>query len=144
MTNQAQDNRPHFVLSNTSEAKPFKAHGGGGDQPDIPVLPRAQHGASLQTQLQTLKPIAEQAAVRQHDMGLEGGIGLQILFQSQPDIELAFESLANEPQHIELLSIREEGGYTYANVFVPDGKLAHFEKYVTEYLAEKKTRTISL
>ena len=70
-------------------------------------------------------------------MGLEGGVGLQIQFQSQPGIALAFESLANDQQHIELLSIREEGEYTYANVFVPDGKLAHFEKYVAEYLEEE-------
>lgn len=141
MTNEAQDRRPHFVLSNTSEAKPFTAHTpGGGISPHIPELNRAQHGASLQTQLQALKPIAEQAAAIQHNMGLEGGVGLQIQFQSQPGIALAFESLANDPQHIELLSIREEGEYTYANVFVPDGKLAHFEKYVTEYLAEKKDK----
>ncbi|OGT16044.1 MAG: hypothetical protein A3J49_06585 [Gallionellales bacterium RIFCSPHIGHO2_02_FULL_57_16] len=70
-------------------------------------------------------------------MGLEGGVGLQIQFQSQPGIALAFESLANDTQHIELLSIRDEGEYTYANVFVPDGKLAHFEKYVTSYLEEE-------
>lgn len=50
---------------------------------------------------------------------------------------MKFESLANESQHIELLSIREEGEYTYANVFVPDGKLDHFEKYVTEYLEQE-------
>ena len=141
MPNQTQDKRPHFVLSNTSEAKPFTAHSvGGGRTLHIPDLPRAQHGAFLQTQLQTLKPIAEQAAAMQRDMGLEGGVGLQIQFISQPGIELAFESLANEAQHIELLSIREEGEYTYANVFVPDGKLAHFEKYVAEYLAEKKNK----
>ena len=140
MMNQSQDKRPHFVLSNTSETKPFTAYGGGGGSHPVPKLARAQHGASLQTQLQTLKPIAEQAAATQHDMGLEGGVGLQIQFQSQPGIALAFESLANETQHIELLSIREEGEYTYANVFVPDGKLAHFEKYVTEYLEEKKNK----
>lgn len=139
MTNEAQDKRPHFVLSNTSEAKPFTAYGGGGQQ-YVPELPRAQHGASLQAQLQTLKTIAEQAAATQHYMGLEGGVGLQIQFQSQPGIALAFESLANETQHIELLSIREEGEYTYANVFVPDGKLAHFEKYVAEYLEERKNK----
>lgn len=138
MTNHAQDKRPHFVLSNTSEAKPFTAHtSGGGDTPHVPQLLRAQHGASLQTQLQTLKPIAEQAAATQHNIGLEGGVGLQIEFQSQPGIALAFESLANETQGIELLSIREEGVYTYANVFVPEGKLAHFEKYVTSYLEEE-------
>lgn len=137
MTNQAQGKRPHFVLSNTSVAKPFTAHTGRGPEPDVPELPRAQHGASLHAQLQTLKPLAEQAAVRQRDMKLEGGVGLQIQFQSQPGIALAFESLANDPQHIELLSIREEGEYTYANVFVPEGKLAHFEKYVTSYLEEE-------
>ncbi len=82
MTNQAQDKRPHFVLSNTSVAKPFTAHNpGGGDTPHVPQLPRAQHGASLQTQLQTLKPIAEQAAATQLAIGLEGGVGLQIQFQ---------------------------------------------------------------
>ena len=75
MTNQAQDKRPHFVLSNTSEAKPFTAYGGGGSQTHVPELPRARHGAALQTQLQTLKAIAERAAATQHDMGLEGGIG---------------------------------------------------------------------
>jgi Subtilase family len=145
MANQAQDKRPHLVLSNTSEAKPFTAHSaGGGEPPHVPELPRAEHGASLQIQLQALKPIAEQAAAMQHDMGLEGGVGLQIQFRSQPDVELAFESLANEKQHIELLSIRKEGEYTYANVFVPDGKLAHFEKYVAEYLAEKKNKNEDL
>ena len=141
MTNEAQDKRRHFVLSDTSEAKPFTAHSaGGGKPPHVPELPRAQHGASLQTQLQALKPIAEQVAAMQHDMGLEGGVGLQIQFQSQPGIALAFESLANDRQHIELLSIREEGEYTYANVFVPDGKLAHFEKCVAEYLNENKDK----
>jgi len=63
-------------------------------------LPRAQHGASLQTQLQVLKPIAEQAAAIQHNMGLEGGVSLQIQFQSQPGIVLAFESLVNATQDI--------------------------------------------
>lgn len=141
MTNEAQDKRLHFVLSNTSEAKLFTTpRSNRGESPHIPELPRAQHGASLQTQLQALKPIAEQAAATQHNMGLEGGVGLQIQFQSQPGIALAFESLANATQGIELLSIREEGEYTYANVFVPDGKLAHFEKYVAEYLGEKKNK----
>jgi hypothetical protein len=91
-------------------------------------------------QLQNLKPIAEQVATKQNEMTLESGVGLQIQFQSQPGIALAFESLANETKHIELLSIREEGEYTHANVFVPDGKLAHFENYITEYLNEKKDK----
>jgi len=141
MPNQPQSKRPHFVLSDTSETKEFTAHTpGGGNKPHAPELIRAQHGASLQSQLNALKPIAERAVAIQREMGLEGGVGLQIEFQSQPGIALAFESLANDLQHIELLSIREEGRITFANVFVPDGKLAHFEKYVAEYLAEKKDK----
>ena len=42
MTNEAQDKRPHFVLSNTSEAKPFTTpRSNRGESPHIPELPRA-------------------------------------------------------------------------------------------------------
>lgn len=137
MPDQPSDKRPHFVLTNTSEAKPFTAHGGGGSEPP-PELPRAQHGAALQAQLLALRPIAEAAVAKQTEQGLESGLGLQIHFVSQPDIELAFESLANDTKGIELLSVHKEGDVTIANVFVPDGKLDHFERYVADYLAEKK------
>lgn len=139
MADQPNDKRPHFVLTNTSEAKPFTAHGGGVSAPP-PEMPRAQHGAALHAQLQALRPIAEAAVAEQMARGLESGLGLQIHFVSQPDVELAFESLANDPKNIELLSVRKEGDSTVANVFVPDGRLDHFEKYVAEYLSEKKNK----
>jgi hypothetical protein len=103
-------------------------------------LPRQQHGQALRAQIEALKPISSEVVRVQTQHGLEGGLGLQIVFSSQPNIELAFESLANETQKIELLSVHQDGRHTYANVFVPDGKLAHFEKYVTEYLEEKKDK----
>lgn len=106
--------------------------------PSVPVLPRQQHGASLRGQIDNLKPVATQAAQDQQDLQLESGLGLQIQFTSQPDVGLAFESLANETKKIELLSVRHEGNQTIANVFVPDGGLAHFEKYISDYLEEKK------
>ena len=137
MPDQPNDKRPHFVLTNTSQAKPFTAYG-GGDSKRPPELPRAQHGAALQAQLLALRPLAEAAAANQAEQGLESGLGLQIYFVSQPDIEIAFESLANDTQKIELLSVRKEGDRTFANVFVPDGKLDHFEQYIIDYLAEKK------
>ncbi|RZI40342.1 S8 family peptidase [Herbaspirillum sp. HC18] len=142
MTEPANDKRPHLLLRETSESKPFTAHSpGGGDKPVVPDLPRAQHGAMLQAQLAALTPIAEQAKAVQQERGLEAGLGLQIQFVGQPDIALAFESLANDTKRIELLSVRQEGAHTIANVFVPDGKLAHFEKYVTDYLEERKDRS---
>ncbi len=79
-----------------------------------------------------------QAAQAQQARGMESGVGLQIEFEGQPDVELAFQSLGNETKHIELLSVRKAGTITYANVFVPEGKLEHFENYVAEYLADRK------
>jgi hypothetical protein len=144
MPEQAQVKRPHLVLTNTSKAQSFKApSAGGGGSPEVPPVDRAQHGAALKAQLQALKPVAQQAVEVQREQGLESGLGLQIQFVGVPDVALAFESLGRElgrdPQKmIEVLSIRTEAGTTYANVFVPDGKLAHFEKYVEDYLAERK------
>ena len=144
MPEQAQDKRPHLVLTNTSKAQSFKAPSAGGSgSPEVPPLDRARHGAALKAQLQALKPVAQQVVEAQKEQGLESGLGLQIQFVGLPDVALAFESLGSElgrdpRKKIELLSIRTEAGTTYANVFVPDGKLAHFEKYVEDYLTERK------
>ena len=138
MPDQPQAKRPHFILRDTSQAVEFTAKSSPVTQRDVPTQPRQQHGASLRGQIENLKPVATEAVRVQQELQLESGLGLQIQFTSQPEVTLAFESLANATQKIELLSIREEGNRTLANVFVPDGKLAHFEQYVADYLAEKK------
>lgn len=141
MPERPRDKRPHLVLHDTSTPTAFTAHAAkGGSKANVPDLPRQQHGQALRRQLDELKPLAAAAASAQREQQLEGGLGLQIEFISQPDVELAFQSLADERQKIELLSVRREGEHTFANVFVPDGKLVHFEKYVTEYLEEKKAK----
>lgn len=141
MPDQPVDKRRHLVLQNTSTAVDFTAHSAGGGKTEVvPELPRQQHGQALRTQLEALKPVAAETTRVQAERQLESGLGLQIEFAGQPDVELAFESLGNEPKKIELLSVRREDNRTFANVFVPDGQLAHFEKYVAEYLAEKKDR----
>lgn len=141
MPDQPQTKRPHFILRDTSKAIQFTAHSpGGGSTQDVPPLPRPQHSAALREQIEVLKPAAADAVRVQKELQLESGLGLQIQFSSQPNVELAFESLADARQRIELLSVRHEGSQTFANVFVPDGKLAHFEKYISDYLEEKKDR----
>lgn len=133
------DKRPHLVLPNTSEAVAFTAHSpGGGSSPPLPVRDRQTHGRALQRQLQALRPLMVQATQAQRERGMESGVGLQVEFEGQPDVELAFQSLGNEMKRIELLSVRKAGDVTFANVFVPDGKLEHFETYVAEYLADRK------
>lgn len=141
MADQTTDKRPHLVLQDTSRSIDFTAHASSrGPSRIVPELDRQQHGQALHAQIDNLRPLATAAAERQQQQGLESGLGLQIQFASQPEIELAYESLASDPKKIELLSVRREGEFTYANVFVPDGQLAHFEKYVTEYLEEKKDK----
>jgi len=141
MPEQQADRRPHLVLTDTSQTQAFTAHSAnGGPKRTLPALDRARHGASLRAQLQLIQDASGDLIAKQLDIGLESGLGLQIQFRSQPDVELAFESLQNDRSHIELLSIRTEGEYTYANVFVPDGKLDHFEKQITAYLEEKKDK----
>jgi hypothetical protein len=143
MPDQPLDRRPHLVLANTSTAQAFTSPSPGGGAKAVPVLDRAQHGNALKAQLLALRPVAQQAVAAQQEQGLESGLGLQVQFVGQPDVALAFESLGYEVgkdarKKIEVLSVRVEGDTTYANVFVPDGKLAHFEKYVEDYLAERK------
>ncbi len=99
---------------------------------------RARHGGLLLRQIEELRIEAARASEAQREAGLEDGLGLQVEFESFPDIELAFESLARERQGIELLNIRHEENRTHATVFVPDGKLDHFEGLVRDYLSEKR------
>ena len=150
MPDQARDRRPHLVLTNTSRASAFTAHkANGGDQVNVPLQNRATHGASLQAQLLVLAPVAHRTASRQVELGLESGLGLQIQFVGLPDVALAFESLGDERNHdpgqrIEVLSVKAEDRSTVANVYVPDGKLEHFEKYVVDYLAAKRNKNDDL
>ena len=70
------------------------------------------------------------------------GLGISVEFESFPGIDLAFESLARERSGIELLNVRSddshaEGAVIQATVFVPDGKLSHFENTIRDYLDYK-------
>lgn len=132
---------PHLVLTDTATTERFSAiSSGGGRPPNLPQLDRATHGQGLLNRIETLKGVAAQAKQAQQEVGMESGFGLQIQFRSFPDFKLAFESLARDRSGIELQNVREDEHHTYATVFVPDGKLKHFEKLLTEYLGEKKDK----
>lgn len=145
---QASEKRPHLVLRNTAVAHAFTAPGGGSSTKP-PWLDPQRHGSALRTQLEALRTVATNAAAAQQDAGLRSGLGLQIQFVGIPGVELAFESLGNargrdQSKHIEVLSVRIDGDRTTANVFVPDGQLRHFEKYVAEYLQGKRNKNDEL
>ncbi|MEO5331200.1 MAG: S8 family peptidase [Magnetococcus sp. YQC-5] len=85
-------------------------------------------------QLSGLKEYATSVRKEQGQSGYDMDFGIQIQFRSPPGFDLAFESLARDKQGIELLNVKRDGDVTCATVFVPDGKLDHFEKLIRQYL----------
>ena len=140
MPEESEGKKRHFILEGFSRTEAYQRPGGGGETSDIPERNRRQHGRELSRQLRALRAAAAAAAEAQRQAGLaEEDLGLRIEFESFPDVELAFESLARERSGIELLNVRQLGRRTLATVLVPDGKLNHFEKVVHEYLEEHRT-----
>lgn len=139
-----EDNIPkkfHFLLGNLAESEPFRPPKRKIDAPTLPTRDRQVHGSRLLGQIGQLTPVMEKASQIQAAAGLEeGSLGLRIEFESFDDIELAFESLARERAGIELLNVRQDGVHTFATVFVPEGKLVHFENLLTDYLSEKRDK----
>jgi len=128
--------KKHFILENTANSERYSSLSVGGGGAEVPRQNRLDHGQGLLRQVDSLKKELEQARTQQQAAGLEDGFGLQVDFESFPDIEMAFESLAAERSGIELLNVRHEGNRTLATVFVPDGRLHILEGKITAYLDE--------
>ncbi len=142
MANGNGGQNPHFILEGVTETEAYRyPGGGGGDRPDIPERDRPSHAAALRGQLNEVRATAENAAAAQRQAGMEDGLGLHVEFESFPELEVAFESLARENQGIELLNVRHYDDVTRATVFVPDGKLDHFEHLIAAYL-ERRTDSL--
>jgi len=112
MSDQDDRRRPHFILERRAQSERFQSPAGGPSGATIPPQNRQQHGGRLSAQVAGLHAAAEQARAEQIEAGMEDGLGIQVEFESFPDIELAFESLAHEGKRIELLNVRSEGGKT--------------------------------
>lgn len=138
MTERGSTNHPHFIFQHNAQPERFTSPQQGGDSTRIPDRDRKTHGGALLDKLQQLSPILTDAAEQQRLAGIEEGFGLQIEFESFPDVELAFESLARERSGIELRNVRQDDNKTFATVFVPDRKLQILENLVTAYLDENK------
>lgn len=142
MSDPTREPLPHIILSDTASTERFSAiAAGGGRPPALPQLDRAIHGQGLLNRIETLKDTAAEAKQVQQDAGMESGYGIQVQFRSFADVALAFESLSRDKSGIELLNVQQDEHRTHATVFVPEGKFAHFEKLITEYLEEKTDRS---
>ena len=140
MSGGNESKKRHFILEHLAKTESFKK-----PQPSIPKIKlperdRWRHGGDLLRQVHNLESDMATARQAQIAAGLEGGFGLSIEFESFPDVEMAFASLARDRSRIELLNVRQENGRTWATVFVPDGKLSHFEKLILAYLEERRDK----
>ena len=138
MANGDTETHRHFILEGFTDTETYVAHRGGGGGRNVPARDRQEHGAALSGQLNEVRAAAEAAARDAEEP--EGGLGIQVEFESFPDIDLAFESLSRENQGIELRNVRHRDETTYATVFVPTGKLEHFEKLIRDYLDYRQNR----
>lgn len=138
MPRENRGQQPHFLLTDTATSERFTSTK-SGFRPPPPPLDRQIHGRTLLGQVADLKTEAATAIQAQRRAGLDSGFGIQIQFKSQPDVELAFESLSRQRQGIELLNIRRERDITFATVFVPDGKLHVFEQIIEDYVSDKRS-----
>jgi Subtilase family len=128
MPNGQDDRRSHFVLQEIGTAQRFTSPKSGGPAANVPVRDRPTHSAALRAQLQAAQEV------------VEADLGLQIEFRGFEGVEFTTESLARDRSGIELMNVREEGGCILATVYVPQGKLAHFERLIADYLAERRDK----
>lgn len=132
--------RRHLFPVNTSKTEQFTSPSSGPRAKIVvPAQVRQQHAASLAAQLQQVAQVQAQRAAELQQAQINSAIGVQIEFESMSGVHLAAESLARDRQGIELMNVRELENKVLATVFVPQGKLSHFEKLIQEYVSEKKT-----
>ena len=62
---------------------------------------------------------------------------MYIEFESEPDFELALNSLESIRQGIELTAVRQRASVMLATVFIPEGKLSYFTNKLEAYSSEQ-------
>ena len=106
----------------------------------MPPRARAAHAQHLLSQLEEIAPVAAATAEAQRARGIDAQVGIYLVFESEPDFEMKFESLDVRRSGIELCAVKRlPDNRTQAVVFVPDGKLTFFLKRIASY---RDTNTI--
>lgn len=134
-----QQFRPHLFPQGTCRVEDYTAKRTRGDE-KVPVQEkeRQQHAGALRAQLAQVAIAQQQRVAAQQEAKLQSAIGIQVEFESEHGVAMAAASLARDSRGIELMNVRQLGTQILATVFVPNGKLDHFEKLITEYV-ERKT-----
>lgn len=139
MATEYQQRLPHLLPKNTRTTEGYTyPNGGGGNRPVVPPQERPQHAQHLRMQFAQVLEAQQQRVIEQQAAQVQTAIGIQIEFESQQGVALAAESLARDLQGIELMNVRTHGDQIFATVFVPEGKLPHFENLLVQYEAFRR------
>lgn len=118
-----------MLVKNTASPSSYTRPSKKIDSPSgIPQRDRSSHAQHLLTQLNTIK---------QQVVTDEVSNGIYLAFEVVSSFEFQFQKLEAQTSGIELCSVKEDNGKSIATVFVPDGKLPHFFKKITQYQNEK-------
>ena len=125
---------PHLLVSQTAWTELYSTPKlGRGPSLKIPGRNRQQHAQRLFEKLTRVRKESEVLQQQRTAFGVDAQAGIYLEFESEPEFDLKFESLEASKQGIELLSVKRVGEKTLATVFVPEGKLTHFERLLTSY-----------
>ncbi len=140
MPNLDRDRLRHFLLIGTAFTESYAPpRTGGGEKPRLPARDRQTHGNRLLGQLEQIRHKAQALGKERAAFGIDAGDSIYLQFQSEPGLDLELEGLDSVRVGIELLAVKKVGDKTLATCLVPDGKLPHFLKIISEYL-EKDTK----
>ena len=132
---------PHLIIPTTAEPKRFTSPSAGPrERINLPARQRGEHAQNLIGKLEALSPEATARAEAQRAVGLDEGLGIYLMFESEPNFPLKFESLDVANQGIELCNVRTlADNRTQAAVFVPEGKLELFLRKISAYRDQETT-----
>lgn len=139
MSENSTERLPHLFVKDTATSSRYtKPRRVVNITPNIPQRDRQAHAQQLLNQVEQIQQQESEIIQEQKAFGLDVSNGIYLAFESEQDFELKFESLGFQPSGIELCTVKDIDNKTIATVFVPEGKLTHFLKKITEY-QEKNT-----
>jgi hypothetical protein len=101
---------------------------------NLPQRTREEHADYLAGRLRELAAGAQERIEAQRAQGIDEGLGIYLVFKSEPNFPLKFESLDLVNSGIELCAVKTlPDNSVQATVFVPDGKLELFLRRVADY-----------
>ena len=132
----------HLFLTGTARILPFTTPNQGGRRGGPPTRDLNRHGQALVADLTRLVQAEPDRLDLRRTHGLEEATGTAVSFEVVLNPALSLESLEDKSAGIELLSFRRSTGEEtgVAVVFVPDGKLAVFERKLQAYLDPERHR----